>query len=46
MVERGVRLSPVTALHKLQHLFFAFFRTGRGGVLEGIVKAEGVTAAD
>ena len=44
MVECGMRLSPITALYKLPHLFFAFFRVRRNGILECIVKGEAVTA--
>lgn len=44
MAKCGVSLSPITALHELQHLFFAFFQLRSSSIFERIVKGEGVTA--
>jgi hypothetical protein len=46
MVERWMRLSPITALHKVQQVLLAFFWIGSHGVLECIIEGGGVTARD
>ena len=46
MVERWMRLSSITALHKVQQILLAFFWIGSHGVLECIIEGGGVTARD
>ena len=46
VVECWMRLSPITALHKVQQVLLAFFWIGSHGVLECIIEGGGITARD
>jgi hypothetical protein len=46
MVERWMRLSSITTLHKVQQILLAFFWIGSHGVLECFIEGGGVTARD
>jgi hypothetical protein len=46
VVECWMRLSPITALHKVQQVLLAFFWIGSHGILECIIEGGGITARD